>query len=368
MLNMKHVVTVILLLVLIISTCWYCHSNVHKSNRLNVHKTTIEPFVDRTCKYLHKQKRTPLGTFMHTNTDDSTTCKTLHTQFGTPYNYLQNKNNGSVWCEDDNMKVAYNEKVQVYPNPGCIFHTPIYDTTCGQLAEKFNTTIEPDKNTIEYKTDKHNTSPPQKCSSPTEKIQHNTLTQICRNTTNEHRARMPRNKSDACLNPGCLTTLGDCKRSCTQTENCKSIMYGAGNCRLYDRIVPLQNIDEETNNENMYACSLLEPLRYAGATNALFDEAPSCSSSGECETLGATGCNQNCIPPYTNNIPYTDASIENAWTTIIEANTANTSHKLENLKTAKPTSSINNEILKLSQEDNVVSTEDLKMFYTNMFV
>jgi len=272
-----------------------------------------------SCTYLQKQKRTPLGTFTYTNTDDSATCETIQTRYGTPYNYLEN--NGSVWCEAAGMAVLSNEEVAVYPKSGCIFHTPMYNTTCDELAVQFNTTT--DK--IQYKLDKRGASPPQTCGTSTH-LPHNTLTQICRDAPSEGRALLKTvaAASDACVNPGCFTTLAECKRSCRNTANCKSVMYGKGECRLYNRETPLLNIDEETNADNMYSCLELEPLRYAGATNQLFGVPPACSGGGYCKTLGATGCNKSCIPPYTNNIPYTDGSIQNAWETIIKATATDT--------------------------------------------
>ena len=159
-----------------------------------------------------------------------------------------------------------------------------------------------------------------------------------------------------------------CKNACTSKpqSQCKSILYGNNECTLFKTNVPLQNIDqEETTQGDMYSCLSSEPLTYAGATNKLFDNQLSCTDDAFCNSLGSSICSEQCIGPYTNQLPHNDDSIQNAWGQIIE-NVIGEPVGTKNTNTNQYfTKQLNNAL----QSQNINATDESKYqnFYSYLF-
>ena len=318
---------------------------------------THEPFTtENMCKYLQKQKKTPLGDFEYSiSATKNDTCQSLKRQFGTPYVYGEN----NQLCDSANTKPLHKDnvkQVQVLPNVGCIFHTPVYSTSCGELATLYNTIPE----NIMFKTKKKDLTRPKQCTTSLEHIPHGSLTQICLDTKKA--------KSSIIDNPTESNnySVDACKQACTSSPECKSILYGNNECTLFNTTVPLQNIDQDdTIQKNMFSCLSSEPLTYAGATNKLFDYQLSCTDDAFCKSLGSTICSEQCLGPYTNQLPYNDNSIQNAWGQIIE-NVIGEPVETKNTNTKQYFNTQLNNALQ-SENINAEDKNRYKTFYKNLF-
>lgn len=302
------------------------------------------------CNYAHKVPPTPRGCFRYTAKADDT-CTGIQNIFKTTANNVVSTVTGD-YCVDssasstDTPTLQAGQTFRICPQPNCIYKKLSYDTTCGNLAMKYNT-----KTNNIYFRERSSNAPMQPCVDTNQSIPTNARIQLCQNDDQD---------TAQLLDTYDPTTYEECKALChnygggggsdggssggsngggsggsnggsdsggssgsgsSDNPKCTHMLYGNGTCRLFKKATPLMNIVSSHRDSNAFRCSPLPALQYAGALPKEVGNY-TCDGNNTCAWLGGQGCEQgcsdstSCIPPYKRTFP--SPSSRCAWQSIAQ--------------------------------------------------
>lgn len=244
------------------------------------------------CNYAYTVPPTPRGCFRYTVRADDT-CASVRATFKTSANNVVSTATDG-YCSDPTTASASSSRApplkpgdtfQVCPPPDCVYKKLPYETTCGSLAERYNTSM----NNIHFR-ERRSRSPMQPCVENQQTLPAGTRVQLCRSAARD---------TQQLLDTHDPTTYEDCKTRCHDNTSCTHMLYGNGTCKLLKRATPLMNIVSSTRDTSAFRCSSLPTLQHAGALPSEVGNY-ACDGNNTCAWLGGQGCGGkgSCMGPY----------------------------------------------------------------------
>ena len=205
--------------------------------------------------------------------------------------------------------IQQGDRYTICPKYNCIYTKPLFDTTCGEQANHYNTNL----NLIHF-TPQDSNYPTKQCVTQEEAIPAQSRVNICKSDPLD---------TMSTLDTIYPSTLEECKQSCDTNGDCKYVLYGNATCHLMNRNTPMMNIVETGQDTEIHKCTSSLPLKYAGATEQQMSRLP-CRVGGvssSCKYLGSSGCNDSdntCLAPYQPVKQHTRQKCADAWSGIIQ--------------------------------------------------